>query len=135
MSHYPAVVTVRITGVLSNYLTSLEVMIDELRRNGTDGEISYRPPGGKGPVVYEVIGLYIALKAADASISTVVSTTVNAAINWIKAPFRRASEDVPQEPIHKMITIYGPDGKPLKQIKGSGPDDIEVADLDDGRPS
>ncbi|CDO89540.1 hypothetical protein AWC29_13475 [Mycobacterium triplex] len=131
MTDYPAVVTVRVTGVLSNYLTSLEVFIDELRRNGTDGEISYRPPGGKGPTTLEVIGLYIALKAADASISTVVSTTMNAAINWIKAPFRRASEEIPTEPVLKMITIYGPDGKPLKQIKGSGADDIEVKDLDE----
>ncbi|BDB41757.1 MULTISPECIES: hypothetical protein [Mycobacterium] len=131
MSTYPAFATVRFNGVLANHLESLEVMIDELRRNGVDGEIAYRPSGGKGPGVVEVIGIYIALKAADATISTVTSTTVTAVMNWIKNPFKRASAEISDQPVTKDVTIYGPDDKPLKRIKGSSADDIEVTDPDD----
>jgi hypothetical protein len=60
--------------------------------------------------------LYIGLKAADASIGDVTKQVVDAVINWTKNKFKRDREEGKTTAWRKkIITIYGPDGKPLKK--------------------
>jgi hypothetical protein len=127
-----AMVTVKIGGTfrLSPFLPALEELVDEIRENGSDGQITYRPPTGRGITLYETIGLYIALRAADASIGNVVTQVETAAINWAKARFRRKRDDDESSERKKIITIYGPNGNPIKKIKVDSADDIEVTDED-----
>ena len=87
-----------------------------LRENGSDGQINYRPPSAPGVTLYQTIMLYIGLKAADASIGDVTKKVVDSVINWIRNTAKRNREDG-KTLRKKIITIYGPDGKPLKQIK------------------
>ena len=127
----PAKVTVKIGGtevLHDKRLQSLVELVDEIRAGGNDAEITYRPPTGRGVYWYEIVGLFIGLRAAEASISTIVSSLETSAINWVKARFStQRSEDEPRER-PKWITIYGPNGEKLKEIKARSVDEIDVSD-------
>jgi hypothetical protein len=130
-----AMVNIRIGGtfLLAPFLGDLEDLIYELRENGNDGQITYRPPSGYGVTLYQTIMLYIELKAADAAIGDVTKQAVDSVINWVKGLFKRDREQAEAEGEtvvwrKKIITIYGPDGKPLKRIKVDSEDEIEVTD-------
>ncbi len=127
-----AIITVRIGGTfrLNPFLSGLEELIDEIREGGSDGQITYRPPTGRGITLYETIGLYIALQAADATIGGVVTSLEAAAITWANNRFKRKREKDEGTERPKIITIYGPDNKPIKKIKVDSADDIEVTDVD-----
>lgn len=90
-----AVVTIRIGGtfLLGPFLDDLEELVYELRESGSDGQITYRPPSGYGVTLYQTVMLYIALRAADASIGDVTKQVVDAVINWIKKTFKRDREE------------------------------------------
>src|SRR6202158_6565220 len=65
----PALVTVRIGGAESLHekrLTSLVELVDEIREGGDDAEMACRPLTGRGVYWYEIIGLFIGLRAAEA---------------------------------------------------------------------
>ena len=124
-----AIVTVRIGGTsrLEPFLPSLEELIDEIRETGNDGQITYRPPSGYGVTLYQTIMIYIGLRAADVSIGNVVTSIEGAVISWVKKQF---TSDTAAGRRKKIITIYGPDNKPLKSIKADSPDEIEVTEID-----
>jgi hypothetical protein len=129
-------VTIRIHG--TEYLNprrveSLTELVGELRENGCDGEMAYRPPSGLGVPLWEVVMLFIGLRGAEATVSTVVNSVETSVIDWLKNRFRRAAEGETHER-KKKVTIYGPDGKPLKTITATTADDITVTDheSDDG---
>lgn len=128
-------VTIRIHGteILNpNRLEALEELIDELRENDCDAQITYRPPTGLGILLHEAINLaigYVGMRTAETTISTIVSKVESGAIDWVKNRFRKSAENGDFER-KKTITIFGPDGKPLKRIKADSADDIEVTDVD-----
>src|SRR5437899_94482 len=107
-----AMVTVRIGGTfrLQPLLPALEELIDEIREYGHDGQITYRPPTGRGITLYQTIMLYIGLRAADASIGNIVMQLENAVIGWAKRRLTQATESGESER-KKIVTIFGPDGK------------------------
>lgn len=125
-------VTIRIGGtfLLGPFLDDLEELIYELRERGNDGQITYRPPSGYGVTLYQTVLLYIGLRAADASIGDVTKQVVDSVINWIKNTFKRDREEG-KTTRKRIITIHGPDGKPLKQIKVDSEDEIEITDIED----
>ena len=101
-------VTVRIGGTfrLQPYLPALEELVDEIREYGHGGQITYRPPTGRGITLHETIMLYIGLRAADASIGNIVTQVENAVIDWAKRRFTKAAESAEFEQ-KKIVTIYG----------------------------
>jgi hypothetical protein len=127
-------VTIRIPGteILNpNRLESLGELIEELRDNDLDGQITYRPPTGLGVTLQEVITLIIGGEVAKdvgkAALNTIVSRVENGALDWLKKKFRRSAEETKTER-KKRVVIYGPDGKPLKIIIANNVDDITVED-------
>jgi len=130
-------VTIRIHGteILNpNRLESLGELIGELRENGCDAQITYRPPTGLGVPLHEAIALVISGGAAGevtkATISTIVSRVENGALDWLKKRFRKSADEGKFERKKRVTIIYGPDGKALKRIKADSADDIEVTDED-----
>jgi hypothetical protein len=112
-------VTLRIGGteaLTPARLEALSVLIDELRELGLDGEISYRPPTGRGVTWYEVTLIYLGAKALDVvtgnAIEALLKLVTSKAIEWARLRLGRGETVRPQS-----ITIYGPGGKPLKTIR------------------
>src|SRR5690349_18127672 len=110
-----AMITVSIGGTfrLEPFLPGLEELIDDIREQGHDGRISYRPPTGYGVTLYQTVTLYIEHHAADATVGLIVTSLELAVINWAKRLFHRAKDSGGHER-KKFVTILGPDGKPLK---------------------
>lgn len=110
-----------------SFREDLNELADEIREHGHDAEVDNQPPrGGFGFIVdYQTIALYIETHAEDATFNLVVTSVVLAVVNWAKRIFTRA-KDTERLEKKKKVTIFGPDGKPLKRIEIDSADDIEV---------
>ena len=95
---------------------ALEDLIDSLRQDGLDGEIAYRPPTGRGVLWWEVVAIYVGGKFVDAVTGQIIKAALDQAVGrvttWAKARLRRGDTSRPQS-----ITLYGPNGEVLKEIK------------------
>jgi len=112
-------ITVRIGGteiLTDERRLALETLIGNLRQLDLDGEIAYRPPTGAGVSWYEMTAIYLGAKAVDAATGHVVDRVIDAvlsrAVDWAKARMDNEGTARPQS-----ITLYGPDGKPLKSVR------------------
>jgi hypothetical protein len=106
--------TLRIGGTTRLFperLQALEDLIDDIREEGLDGEIAYRPPTGRGVTPWEVVGIYLAGKALDAATGAIAERLLDALIERIKSWVRR------QERPRQVVTLYGRDGKLLMVIR------------------
>lgn len=115
----PSEITVRIAGteiLHDGRREALEELINLFREDGLDGEIAYRPPTGRGVTWWEVALIYIGMKAADAATGQVTKAVIDAvtgrAKQWAKGRLERGDTSRPQS-----ITIFGPDGRPLKKVQ------------------
>lgn len=112
-------ITVRIGGteiLTDDRRRALEQLIDQFREERLDGEISYRPPTGRGVTWYEVTLIYIGMKALDAVTGEIASRTIDAVtsrtIGWAKSRLERGETARPQS-----ITLYDADGKVIKKFR------------------
>ncbi len=122
--------TMRIGGatrLTPDRLEDIEDLINRLRQSYVSSELAYAPPGGAGVTWWEVLGIYVGSHVTDALIGDLVSKLVDGTVDWIRAKARRSRDnDKAMRP--QSITIYGPDGKPLKKILGKSEDEIEIID-------
>jgi hypothetical protein len=75
----------------------------------------------------ETVMLFIGLRGAEATVSTVVGSVETSVIDWLKKRFSRAAEEGTRER-KKKVTLYGPDRKPLKTITATSADDIKITE-------
>ena len=110
-------------------LEELEGLVELLRGQDLDAEIAYRPPTGLGVTWWQVTGIWLGLSVLDAAtghvVDAVLDKVTSAAREWIRS--RRKTSTRPQ-----VVTIYGPDGKPLRKVeRPPKEDDLTVTDLDE----
>lgn len=110
-------------------LEGLESLVDLLRIEGLDGEIAYRPPTGLGVTWWQVTGIWLGLSVADAATGHVVDAILDKVTARVRA-WIRARRDAGTRP--QVVTIYGPDGKPLRKVElASKGDEPVVTDPDE----
>jgi hypothetical protein len=122
----PPDLTVRIAGteiLNDNRREALEELIEACREDGLDGEISYRPPTGRGISIWEVTAIYLGGKLLDAATGQLMKSAVENIIKrstvWARERLRRGDSPRPQ-----TITIYGPNGEVIKEVS------VEPRDVD-----
>lgn len=111
---------------------SLVELAQEIRETGNTPRIPItRTASVGGHPLYETVLLYIGDDAGKTTVTVVTTLVTTATINWIKKRFSKASSQPEVVEREKIVTIYGPDGKPLKRIRATSDEDIQVTDAAD----
>lgn len=117
---------VRIAGteiLNDNRREAIEELIEACREDGLDGEISYRPPTGRGISIWEITAIYLGGKLLDAATGQLMKTAVENVIKrstvWVRERLRRGDSVRPQK-----IKIYGPNGEIIREVS------VEPRDVD-----
>jgi hypothetical protein len=75
--------------------------------------------GGRGVTWWEVVHVWLPASVVG---SPLVAKAVDVFVDWARARMRRFREEQEANPPPQHMTIYGPDGKPLKKVTLENPD-------------
>ncbi len=108
----------RIEAMTEERIVALSELIRRCRQDGIDGEIAYRPPSGTTPPPWWEntlisIAPTVLETATDADLQRLVDTLCVRAREWAESRVRDARTR-PQS-----ITIFGPDGVPVRKLEVS----------------
>ena len=99
-------------------------LAEQIEVAGFDVKIPIRRTSNSVWASLASISIQLGDQIADDALGAAVGALTTSAILWAKNKFKRDADEG-KKPEAKYITIYGPDGKPLKNILAKSADEIK----------